>query len=78
MERYNRDFNKLFHLPNPGLFVLCETMREEAVHWEKRHDDAVKGHFTNRQGGEEVPWPEILSDFEGWEPKKRKDAKDGN
>ena len=33
MESYNRDFNNLFDLSNPGLFVFCERVREEAVCW---------------------------------------------
>lgn len=49
--------------PNPGLFVLCERVREDAVQWEKRHNDTLKGIFTNRQSGKEVPWPEITQDF---------------
>ena len=71
MERYNRDFNNLFDLPNPGLLVFCERVREEAVRWEKRHEDELKGNFTNRQERKEVPWPDIPADFEDWEPKKR-------
>ena len=39
---------------------------------EKRQEDALKGHFTNRQKRKEVPWPDILADFENWEPKKRR------
>ena len=63
MERHNRDINNLFDLPNPGLAVFCERVREEAVHWEKRHKEALKGHFTNRQESKEVPWPDILAEF---------------
>ena len=70
MERYNRDFNKLFDTPKPGLFVFCERVREEAVRWEKRHDDALKGRFTNRQGRKDISWPEIPFDFDEFEPKK--------
>ena len=54
MARYNRDFNNLFDLPNPGLFVFCERVREEAVLWEETHKDALKGHFTNSQERKEV------------------------
>jgi hypothetical protein len=68
MERYNRDFNNLFDLSNPGVFVFCERVREEALHWEKRHEYALKGSFMNRQCRKEVPWPEISQDFEEWEP----------
>jgi hypothetical protein len=52
MEMYNRDFNNLFDSPNPGLFVFCERVREEAEHQEKMHKHALKGCFTNsnRQG----------------------------
>ena len=49
------------------LRYLCEN-----VLWGKRHEDALKGHFTNRQKRKEVPWPDILADFENWEPKKRR------
>jgi len=51
LERYNRDFNNLFDLPSPGLFVLCERVREEAEPCKKRHEHALKGQFTIRQGG---------------------------
>jgi hypothetical protein len=29
--------------------VFCERVREEAVHWEKMYEDALKGTYTNRQ-----------------------------
>ena len=45
------------------------------MNWKKRHEDALKGHFRNRQGRTEVPWPDIPSDFEGWEPQKRNHQK---
>ena len=50
MERYDRDLNNLFDLPSPGLFVLCERVREEAEPCKKRHEHALKGHFAIRQG----------------------------
>jgi hypothetical protein len=56
----------LFDLPNSGLFVFCERVREKAVRWEKRHKGALKGHFTSRQERKEVPWPYIPADFEDW------------
>jgi hypothetical protein len=31
MERYNRDFKNLFDLPKPGLFVVCEGVKKEAL-----------------------------------------------
>ena len=71
MERYNSDFNSLFDLSIPRLFVFCERVSEDTVRWEKRHNEALKGHFTNRQERKEVPWPDIPADFE-WEPKKRR------
>ena len=70
MERYNRDFNKLFDSPKPGLFVFCERVREEAARWVKQHDDALKGRFTNRQGWKDISWPEIPIDFDEFEHKK--------
>jgi len=51
--------------------VFCERVREYSVCWEKRHKDALKGVFTNRQGRKEVPWPEIHHDFDDWEPKEK-------
>ena len=45
MERYNRDFYNLFDSPKPGLFVFYERVREEAVHWEKRHEDVLEWSF---------------------------------
>jgi hypothetical protein len=38
------------------------------VLWGKRHEDALKGYFTNRQKRK----ADILADFENWEPKKRR------
>jgi hypothetical protein len=29
--------------------MLCEQVREDAKIWEKRHDNVLKGSFTNRQ-----------------------------
>jgi len=52
-----------------------ERMREEASRWEKRHNHALTGHFTNRQGRKEVPLLEIPSDYEDWEPKKKRGTK---
>ena len=75
MERYNRDFNELFDSPKPGLFVFCERVMEEAAHWVKWHDDALKGHFTNRQGRKDISWPEIPIDFDEFEPPKRRVTK---
>ncbi len=75
MEHYNRDFNNLFDLPKPGLFVFCEQVREEALHWEKRHNDALKGHYTNQQNRKDAPWPEIPVDFEEKDPKKKRASK---
>ena len=72
MERYYSNFNNLFDSPSPGLFVFCERIREEAVRWEKWHEDALRGRFTNRQGRKDVPWPGIPTDFEDWEPKKKR------
>lgn len=31
IERYNRDFNNLFNLPNPGLIAFCEKVKDDAV-----------------------------------------------
>jgi hypothetical protein len=55
MERYNREFNGLFDLPKPGLFVFCERVREEAAQWERLHEDALKCKFKHRQKRREVP-----------------------
>ena len=55
MERYNREFNDLFDLPKPDLFVFCEQGREEAKHWERLHEDAVEGKFTHRANGAKYP-----------------------
>ena len=30
----------MFDSPKPDLFVFCEWVREEAVHWEKMYEDA--------------------------------------
>ena len=40
---------------------------------EKRHEDALRGRFTNKQGRKDVPWPGIPTDFEDWEPKKKRE-----
>jgi len=72
MERYNREFNNLFDSPKPGLFVFCERVQEEASHWERVHEDALKGKFKHRQKRSEVAWPEIPTDFEEWTPQKKR------
>jgi hypothetical protein len=77
MESYNRDFNNLFDSPKPGLFVFCERVREEALQWEKRHNDALKDHNTNRQGRKHVLWPYIPLEFVEWEPKRKRATKKG-
>ncbi len=69
MECYNRDFNKLFDSPKPELFVFCERVREEAARWVKRHGDALKERFTNRQGRKDIAWPEIPANFDAFEEK---------
>ena len=65
----------MFDSPNLGLFVFCERVREEAVHWERRHEDALECSFMNGQGRKEVPWTEIPQDFEEWDPKKKRGKK---
>ncbi len=50
-------------------------MREEAACWEKQHDDALKGDFTNRQGRKDISWPEIPIDFDEYKPKIRRVTK---
>ena len=55
--------------------MFCERVRKEAFCWEKRHKDALRGHFTNRQEQNEIFLPEIPDDFEEWEPKKHKRMK---
>ena len=72
MERYNREFNNLFDLPRPGLFVFCERVREEASRWERLHEDALKGKFKHRQKRSEVAWSEIPEDFDEWTPPKKR------
>jgi hypothetical protein len=71
MERYNREFNDLFDSPKPGLFVFCERIKDEAMRWESRHQDALMGRYTHRQKRKDVAWPEIPEDFDEWAPKKR-------
>jgi hypothetical protein len=54
---------------------FCERARKEASRWEKRHNHVLKDHFTNRQGRKEMPLSEFPSDFEDWEPKKKRGTK---
>ena len=75
MERYNRDFNKLFPCIQPSLFNFCECLHSEANRWLTRHEDARNGVFTGGQKRRSVDWPEIPLDFEEWSPKKRRKAK---
>ncbi len=74
MERYNKEFNDLFDSPKPGIFVFYERVREEAMRWERLHEDALKGKFKHRQKRSKVPWPEVPSDFYEWEPPKKRRA----
>ena len=71
MERYNRDFNKLFSCDRPSLFNFCECLYVEAKRWLTQHEDALNGIFTGGQTRNNVDWPQIPTDFEGWSPKKR-------
>ena len=75
MERYNQDFNNLFDCAIPGLFVFCVHVREEARRWEKRHEAALKGNFTNRQSSKEVQWPNVPTDFDDWTEEKKRQRK---
>ena len=59
MEGCNWVFNNLCKCPSPQLFEFCECIREEMIRWVKRHNDALKGNFTNTQSGEEVQLPVI-------------------
>ena len=72
MERYNREFNDLFHSPRPGLFVFCDRVQEEALRWERLHKDALKGKFKHQQNRSEAAWPKIPSDFDEWTPPKKR------
>lgn len=49
MERYNRDSDHLFDLPNPSLHVFCEHLQKEAKIWDTQHKDARHGIFINCQ-----------------------------
>jgi hypothetical protein len=49
-------------------------VREEAKHWERLHEDALKGRFTHRQKRSEVPWPEVPTDFYEWSPSKKREG----
>ncbi len=71
MESYNREFNSLFDSPNPGLFVFCERVKDEALRWESRHKDSLLGRYTHRQKRKDVKWPEIPKEFNEWVPKKK-------
>ena len=77
MERYNREFNGLFDSLNPGLFVFCERIKDEAMHWESRHQDALMGRYKHRQKRKEVSQPEIPQVFDGWALKKKRPTKQG-
>ena len=66
------DFYNIFESPNPGLSVCCVQVREEAKRWEKWHEDALEGSFTNRKGRKEVSLQDVPQDFKGWEPMKRR------
>jgi hypothetical protein len=76
MEIYNREFNGLFDSPKPGLFVFCERVKDEAMRWESRHQDALMGRYTHRQKRKDLSWPEIQQDFDGWAPKKEETFKE--
>ncbi len=70
MERYNRDFNKLFPCIRPSLFNFCECLHGEATRWLTRHEDARNGIFIGGQKRRSVDWPEIPLGFEEGSPKK--------
>jgi len=42
------------------------------ITWESRHDNTLKGKIMQRQKRSDIPWPDVLHDFEGWTPKKRR------
>ena len=44
--------------------MFCKREREEAVHWERLHEDALKGKFKHRQKRNKVPWPEVPMNFD--------------
>ena len=52
--------------------MFFERVREEAVHWERIHENALKGSSTNGQVRKEVSWSEIPQDFEAWDLKKKR------
>lgn len=73
MEGLNKELTTC--LIHQTLGCLCSVRGERGVlQWEKWHKNALKGHFTNRQQGKEVPWPEIPSYIEGREPNMRRDT----
>ena len=71
MGTYNLEFSALFDSPKPGPFVFCERVKDEALHWESRHKDSLLGRYTHRQKRNDVMWPEVPQDFDGWSPKKK-------
>jgi len=75
MERHNWGFNSLLACPSHGLFVFCERVREEERRWEKRHENALKGNFTNWQRRKELQWPDVPTDFDDWTAKKKRQSK---
>jgi len=42
------------------------------ITWESRHDNTLKGKIMQRQKRSDIPWPDVLHDFEGWTTKKRR------
>ena len=41
--------------PNQDCLFFCERVKDEAMHWESRHQDALMGRYTHRQKRKEVP-----------------------
>ena len=72
LERCNKEFHEFFESPKPRQFVICERVREEATHWERRHEDALRVKFMHRQKRSEVPWPEVPIDFVEFSPKNKR------
>ena len=63
LERYNREFNRLFLAAQPGFATYVEISENEGDCWVQKWKDARHGKVQPAAQREEICWPEILIDY---------------
>ena len=72
LESYNRRFGDKFPNPKPSLLEFGMIVDKETDEWVTKSEYAQIDVFKNARSRREIEWPRVPSDFEQYEPPKKK------